>query len=162
MTHFFIGIKRRSSMINLEKLKALILPVLAEMDIELVDLDLRGTRGYRLLRIFIDTETGITIDTCKQVNDAVSELLDTHDLIPERYRLEISSPGVERPLKTERDFRRHQGRRVRVVYQAGENTVSCEGIINAVEPGTVMLESEQGPEAIPIDAIKNAKIMLKW
>jgi ribosome maturation factor RimP len=80
---------------------------------ELVDLDLR-VGGDGLLRLYIDSEDGITLDDCERVSHQVSGLLDVEDPIPGHYTLEVSSPGVNRPLRTPGHFRRFEGERAKI------------------------------------------------
>jgi len=146
-----------------QKIRTLILPVLDELGFELVELALQGSARNQVLRIYIDTETGVSIEECQQASQAISDVLDTEDIIPNRYRLEVSSPGVHRPLKSERDFKRNINRQVRVNYQtAGINRNTIQGIIDSVVDGKLMLKVENQLVEIPIHAIDTAKIVLKW
>ncbi len=80
--------------------------------VDLVDLEITGTGGQKTLVIYIDKAGGVTVDDCEKISRKVSVLLDVHDLIPFSYRLEVSSPGLDRPLKTKKDFMRHKGAKV--------------------------------------------------
>lgn len=145
-----------------ERLNELILPVLDEMNVELVELSFRGGRNNRLLRLFVDTESGITVEECRRVSQAVSDILDTEDIIPDRYRLEVSSPGVDRPLTTERDFLRNLGREVSFQVGSDEENRKVQGIIKTVQDEKVTIQVKQKQEEIPIQSIQNAKVVLKW
>ena len=145
-----------------KKIRESIIPVLDDLNVELVDFALHGVSRNQVLRVFIDTETGVSVDECKRVSRAISDVLDIEDIIPNRYRLEVSSPGIDRPLKTERDFRRNLNRNVQIVYQADETQYPLQGKITAVHAGNVILETKQKTAEIPIQAIEKAKIVLKW
>lgn len=145
-----------------KKIQELITPLLEEMEIELVEVSFRSTRGNRVLRIFVDTETGITIKQCKQVSRAVSEILDAEDIIPYGYRLEVSSPGLDRPLKSEKDFKRNSGRQVKIEYTVDGEKRLIKGLIGSVTADGVVIKTAQQEELIPFQFIKNAKIVPKW
>ena len=90
-------------------------PVINDIGIDLVDIDLKKMGGKALLRVYIETEKGVTIDDCEQVSREVEAILDVEDPIPYSYVLEVSSPGLDRPLKKPADFIRFKGHMVRVV-----------------------------------------------
>ena len=90
-------------------------PVINDLGIDLVDIDLKKMGSKALLRVYIETDAGVTIDDCEQVSREVSATLDVEDPIPYAYVLEVSSPGLERPLKKPADFIRFKGNMVRVV-----------------------------------------------
>lgn len=92
----------------------LIIPIIEANGFELVDLEYVKEGGNYFLRAFVDKEGGITIDDCELVSRAFSELLDKEDYIEESYVMEISSPGLGRPLKKEKDFKRSMGQAVEV------------------------------------------------
>lgn len=98
-----------------EKVRGIIRPVINALDIELDDIELIKMRGKALLRVFIDKEGGVTIDDCEHVSREVEAILDVEDPIPCSYVLEVSSPGLDRPLKGPGDFKRFTGKNARVV-----------------------------------------------
>ena len=97
-----------------EQIQTLIQPLLEDLGCELVDLEYRRERGGWTLRFYLDKEGGITLDDCAAASREISTLLDVEDLIPTAYNLEVSSPGIERPLKKQSDFERFAGRRVKI------------------------------------------------
>lgn len=150
-------------MTNLNEIKKLILPVLEAAQIEFIDMELKGRTGSQLLRVFVDTETGITLDQCVALSREISDILDTHDLIAGRYRLEVSSPGLDRPLKTIRDFKKNLGRQVKIFYrdvQAEER--SLNGTLAAIDDNCVVVRQDDQPVKIDISQILNAKIVPRW
>jgi len=146
----------------LDKIKSVVIEVLDELGIELVDIQFKGATGSRFLRIFVDTETGITIAQCEAASRAIAEVLDTENIITDRYRLEVSSPGIERPLKSESDFRKNKGRRVRITYSLEEQKQTITGIIEAVENGVVQLTEGNVRNEIAFELIEDARIVLRW
>ncbi len=104
---------------NLDELKEKIInmiePLLVDLGMELVDAELKRSKGKMLLRVFIDREGGVTIDDCESASREIEALLDVEDPIPASYVLEVSSPGLDRPLKKPADFKRFCGSKVRIV-----------------------------------------------
>ena len=97
-----------------EKLVALVEPLLGQLGYELVDLEFGGGRGSATLRVYIDRTEGVGIEDCERVSREISALLDVHDPIPTAYRLEVSTPGLDRILRTPAHFARFAGARVAV------------------------------------------------
>ncbi|HXI68713.1 MAG TPA: ribosome maturation factor RimP, partial [Steroidobacteraceae bacterium] len=95
-----------------ERLIALIEPLLAPLGYELVELEYSAGRAHALLRVFIDRESGVTLDDCALASREISALLDVDDPIPSAYTLEVSSPGFDRVLRTQAHFGRFVGSRV--------------------------------------------------
>lgn len=92
----------------------LIQPIVASFGFELVDLELKGDGRRRVLRVFIDKPGGIVLDDCAEVSREIDALFEVEDPIPGAYTLEVSSPGLDRPLKSAADFARHVGRLTRI------------------------------------------------
>ncbi len=101
----------------IESVKELIRPLLEEQNFELVDILYRREQGKMVLRLLADKEGGITLNDCALLNEKIGALLDEKDIMNQSYILEVSSPGVDRPLVTKRDFERVKGRLVRVVLK---------------------------------------------
>lgn len=89
-------------------------PVIESEGMELVDIECLKMKSRWLLRIYIDKEGGITLDDCAEISNQVSDLLDIHEVIPNTYILEISSPGLNRPLAREKDFIKYKGSNIKV------------------------------------------------
>ena len=101
-----------------EKLIELVEPLLAGLGYELVELEFSGGQGSATLRVFIDRASGVTIEDCEHVSRELSALLDVHDPVPASYRLEVSTPGLDRVLRTPAHFARFAGSRVAVELTA--------------------------------------------
>jgi len=112
------------------RIRALIEPLLDAEEIELVDIELKGKVGSQVLRIFVDVEGGIHLDRCESLSRDISTELDLEDILPGKYRLEVSSPGTDRPLKTMNDFKRNIGRRIYLTLNDGNYV---DGIITKTE-----------------------------
>ena len=91
-------------------LMSLVGPVVEDHDAELVDIELRGSANHRTVKILVHRDPGILLDDCEAISREVGDLFDIEDPVPGRYRLEVTSPGLDRPLTTDRDFQRgHRG-----------------------------------------------------
>lgn len=146
-----------------QELKQLITPVVAGLGFELWGLEYRVQRNSALLRIFIDGPNGINLDDCAAVSDQVSGVLDVEDPIPVPYRLEVSSPGMDRPLFTPDQFRRYQGEDVRVrLNWPVEGQRNYRGRISGVEEAAVILDVEENPVRLPLEAISRARLVPKF
>jgi ribosome maturation factor RimP len=117
----------------LESIRDLALEVAQETGVHVQDLDCHGG----LLRIFIESDTGVTVDTCARFSGLMSQRLDQSNLILERYRLEVSSPGLERNLQGIEDFRRFPGRLAHIVTAQG----AVDGTILRIEDESVVIAS---------------------
>src|SRR5438045_1218062 len=93
----------------LEQIEKLAAPVLQEHAAELVDLQFVHEHGQWVLRFFLDKEKGITLDDCATISEHLGRMLDATDVIPQAYALEVSSPGINRPLRKEEDYKRFIG-----------------------------------------------------
>jgi len=98
----------------LRQIKELVLPILEDSGLELVDLEFKQERGDWYLRIFIDKPGGVVLDDCAEVSRELDGLLEVEGVIRQAFRLEISSPGLDRPLKKAADFSRYLGEPVRI------------------------------------------------
>ena len=148
---------------NTKVIKDLVFPILESRSVDLIDIELKGGSGSQLLRIVVDVDGGITLDQCVQLSREISDLLDTQDLITGRYRLEVSSPGLDRPLKTERDFKRNLGRKVRINYLSEQNEhQTIIGVIEVVKNNQVVVLENSQQVQIDLSKISVAKIMPVW
>jgi len=118
-------------------------PIVDELGYELVDVEYVKEAGTWYLRAYIDKAEGISIDDCEIVSRRYSELLDEKDYIEDAYIFEVSSPGLGRPLKKEKDFIRHQGEEVDVkLYKAIDKNKDFTGVLKAFDASTVTIEYE--------------------
>jgi ribosome maturation factor RimP len=136
-------------------------PLLADMGMELVEMQFRREGHGWVLRLFIDKDGGVTIDDCATVSREVAAYLEVEDLITHAYHLEISSPGLERPLGTRADFARFSGRlaRIKVREPLGEQRVLI-GTLRGLEGNAVLLELEKETIRIDLENIAKARLTL--
>lgn len=153
----------------LTKIETLILPILADLGFELVDLQLQNEGRQQALRIFIDKPGGITLDDCVAVSREVSAILEVEDPIRSAYRLEVSSPGLDRPLKKVADFERFAGQKVKLKTlrlldpdQRGHTRKTFVGTLLGLEADQVRLELDDkrgGVADIPLAEIEKANLL---
>lgn len=132
------------------------------MGFELVQVRLMGGARPTLQIVAepVDHARVMTVDDCAAISHAVSAVLDVADPIPQSYRLEVSSPGIERPLVTEEHFRRFRGRRARIeTDQPLGGRRRFTGAIAACDGAAVTIEAEDGPVIIPLAAIRRARLV---
>ncbi len=144
------------------KLNALIAPVLQNFNVDFIALELKGSKANLVVRVIADQDGGITLPTCAAISRALSDQLDVADVIPGRYRLEVSSPGVDWPLKTARDFHRHLGREVNLRYRDGEAATTVEGTIQVVSDAEIVIAEKSRNVSIPLPQVEVGKLKLKW
>lgn len=129
------------------KTEAFLLPLLEKHQFELVDVEYVKEAGNWYLRAYIDKEGGITVDDCEMVSRALSDWLDKEDFIEDSYIMEVSSPGLGRPLKKDKDFERGMGSEVDVkLYKARNKQKEYTGILKAYDKDTVTIELEDGAD----------------
>lgn len=125
--------------------ESLILPVLEEKNFELVDVEYVKEGGTYYLRAYIDKEGGITINDCEYVARIMNEILDREDYIPDSYTFEVSSPGLGRPLKKEKDYVRNMNKEVEIrTYRSINKSKEFYGLLKAYDKDTVTITDEDG------------------
>lgn len=129
-----------------------------EEGVEIFDIELLG-KGKLLLRVIIDKEGSITLDDCERFSRSLEAILDVEDLIPVSYTLEVSSPGLDRPLKEMKDFERSTGKLARIVtMEKIENQNFFIGRILEVSSGFVRLLVNEREIDIPLEKISKARL----
>lgn len=145
-----------------DKLHALIAPILQNHQVDFVALELKGSKQNQLVRVVVDQDGGIPLDTCTVISRALAAELEVADIMPGRYRLEVSSPGTDWPLKTQRDFTRNRGRLVNLEYRQGETTATVEGSIEQVTETEVTIALAAGRVVVLLENVQVGKLKLKW
>lgn len=126
------------------RVEAWLKPVLDEHQFELVDVEYVREVGVWYLRCYIDKEGGITVDDCEVISRLLGDWLDKEDFIADSYILEVSSPGLGRPLKKEKDFARSLGRDVEIhLYRLRDGSKEYTGTLDSYDEGTVTITSEE-------------------
>lgn len=129
-------------------------------DCELAWVDYVQESGNWILRVVIDSENGVNVDDCAAVSRQLSTLLDVEDFIPHSYNLEVSSPGLDRPLRRADDYRRFAGERVRIkTSESVRGRKVHRGILRGLEGDDVVLEDDSGERLnLPLGRIAEARL----
>jgi len=144
-------------------LEGLLRPVLDGDGLELVEVGLTREHGRRVLRVTVDREGGVDLDAIALASERVSRRLDLAGFDPGPYALEVSSPGIERPLRGMRDFARSVGERVKVMAAApNDETRTVSGTILEAEDGHVRMQTDVGVVEVAFDDIVSARTVLEW
>jgi ribosome maturation factor RimP len=127
---------------------------------ELVHVEYLPQGSSPILRVYVDRPGGITISDCAELSRRIGVLLDVEDFIPTHYLLEVSSPGIERPLFTERDYRRHQGQEIRLTtVEKVENRRNFTGVIQDLRDQVLWLTCGDQTYLIPLASIQRAHLV---
>lgn len=147
----------------LGKIKNAVCDFIEASGYELIDASLRKVSGVLNLQFLVDRPAGgISLRECAVLNAQLGALLDKDNILDDRYILEVSSPGVDRPLLGERDFLRAKGRCVRVILrEPHDGKIEWEGTIGQVNEGILSLSSGDAAKSIPLCKIKKAKQVIK-
>jgi ribosome maturation factor RimP len=152
-----------------EKITSVTLPLLDSLGMELVELEYRKEGQGMVLRLFIDKPGGIMLDDCADVSRELSELLDVEEVIQCHYNLEVSSPGLNRPLNKPSDYERYAGRLVKVrtfemvADDAGNPRKTFLGTLAGLKDGVVSLTLKEGQSAsIPLDKIAKTNLEFEF
>ncbi|PMQ00930.1 MAG: ribosome maturation factor RimP [Dictyoglomus sp. NZ13-RE01] len=149
----------------INKIKTIVEPILQREGIELVDIEYQREKYGWVLRIFIFKEGGVSVEDCAYVSEKVSKELDYYDPIPHSYILEVSSPGLDRPLVKINDFKRNVGEKVKVILRENEEYEGkriFEGRIVNVYNDIVIFEVKGKIVDIPLQKIHHAKIIVEF
>jgi len=143
-----------------QKAEGILEPLLETEGLQLVDIDYKWEQRGWVLRVLIDRKNGITVDDCARVSREFGQMLDVENIIPTSYQLEVSSPGLDRPLKKEEDFIKYSGRRVRIkTRDQVSGRRNFKGALLGCAEGEVKVQVN-GNEvfAIPLSAILKANL----
>ncbi len=152
-----------------EQVTALALPILAAKHIELVDIEFVRMGKDAILRLFIDKDGGVMLDDCAEVSHELSAILDVEDVVSCNYSLEVSSPGLDRPLKKRDDFIRYSGRLIKVrtydqcLDDSGNKRKTFLGTLIGLEDDAVRMRLKEGQTAlIPLERIAKANLEFEF
>jgi ribosome maturation factor RimP len=142
-----------------QEVRQVVEPILESQGFELVDLEYqRESQGW-VLRIYLDREGGVSLDDCAEISHEVGAVLEVKDLIPRAYILEVSSPGLTRPLKKPEDFNRFRNQMVKIkLYEPLEGRRNFKGTLLGVEGDRVRVEVEQQVYELPLQGIAKANL----
>lgn len=146
-----------------DRVRSLAEPILADRGLELVDLEFRREGRGWTLRLYMDRAGGVTLDDCQRVSQELGDHLDVADLIPYSYNLEVSSPGLDRPLTRDADFLRFAGKAARITTsEAIQGQRNFHGRLAGLADGEVLLDLADGRQArIPPGLIARARLEIE-
>ena len=146
-----------------EQVADLVEIVLEDMGIELVDVEYLSLRGRWVWRLYIDKEGGVTIDDCARVSGEIGDLIDVKDIISHEYVLEVSSPGLDRPLKKEKHFRDAIGMKIKVKMTAPvSERRNFTGLLKDFHEEHLILETDGGEVSLPWQDVERANLVYEF
>lgn len=144
-------------------LESLLEPVVEAMGLELVEATFRREGGRQVLRVTVDREGGVDLDTIAGASERISRRLDVEDFGAGPYTLEVSSPGVERPLRRPADFGRRVGERVKVrTHRPVDGSRTHVGTIRAADEASVTIATDAGERTLRYEDVSSARLVFEW
>jgi ribosome maturation factor RimP len=141
----------------------LIEPAITEHNIELVDVEYIKAGKIWILRVFIDKKQGVTVLDCQKLSREIEDLIEVHELIKDPYTLEVSSPGLDRPLKKEADFLRNKDKQIQLkTYAPIEGTKNFSGIVLGVKDKILFLKNKDDYLELELANIAQAKLVIEF
>ena len=135
-------------------------PVIEDMGYELIEIEYHPNPNYGVLRLYIDKEAGILVEDCSAVSRQISAILDVEDPVPGKFNLEVSSPGMDRPLRRVEDFQRFIGEVAKIkTSMVFEGQRNFKGRLIGVEDDLVVIECENKEVRLPVTAIDKARLV---
>jgi len=144
----------------IKEVTALIEPILDEMEIELVDIEYLSEQGRWILRIYVDESGGITLDDCARVSREIGDLIEVKDIFDQGYVLEVSSPGLNRRLKKEKDFERAVGKNIKIRMATPlEGQQNFRGNLQSFQDGILCLSVKDDLILLPYGDVEKANLV---
>ncbi len=146
------------------RLERMFAPIVTTRGLDIFDIEITGPPKQRTLRVILDRDSGgVSVSDCSRVSRDISALLDVEDPLPGKFSLEVTSPGVERPLKRRRDFERFVGKRALIKARGNHETRLLEGVLLGVEDADkVRIETRKGVETVYLDEIAEAHLVFDF
>lgn len=147
-------------MSKLQLLQDILAPVVEAMEFQCWGIEFVSQGRHSVLRVFIEHEQGITVDDCEKVSRQLGAVLDVEDPISGEYSLEVSSPGMDRPLFTLEQFAAYAGHQVKVKMRVAiENRRNFQGLLRGVEDQDVLVQVDEYEYLLPVDDIEKAQVV---
>ncbi len=144
-----------------ERVRSLVEEVI-DASMFVVEVIVRGRKGSRVVEVFLDGDEPLSIETLARVSREVGFLLDVEEVIDGKYRLNVSSPGLDRPLTLPRQYKKHVGRTLRVRFRDGENERTVKGKVLETDEDAVVIAAGKEELRIPFTEMIRAKVELPW
>ncbi|TDX51884.1 ribosome maturation factor RimP [Orenia marismortui] len=138
-------------------------PIIEEKGLELVDVEYKKEGENWVLRIFIDQEDGVSLENCQEISRMLSEQLDIDDPIANSYLLEVSSPGIDRPLKTEKDYKRFSGRLIDIsTYAPINGQRKLTGELLGLKDDNIEIRIDGDEILVPLDKVSQTRLAIEF
>ncbi|MBO6621237.1 MAG: ribosome maturation factor [Balneola sp.] len=146
---------------TIQKIKDLAAPLVESKDLFVVDIEHKTGSGLNEVWLYLDAQDrGVNLDECADISRELGFLIEAHELFEKKYRLNVSSPGLSRPLSDVRQYKKNQGRKAKVKFKKEDEYDKTEGTIVGVDENGIMLEDQNGKSVkVLFDDIKEAKIV---
>ncbi len=141
------------------KIAELIKPPIEEKGFDLVELKLSRYRKSNAVRVFVDSNNGVKLDDCARISKAIDIVLDDNNIFRNGYTIEVSSPGLDRPLQTSKDFKRRIGAQVQILFNQADQS-PIKGELTGADDLCIELLTEEGTKKIELAGVKMGKIIL--
>jgi ribosome maturation factor RimP len=147
----------------LDRVSVIAEPIVSNEGMELVEVEYRRESKGWVLRLYIDKERGVTLDDCTRISQEVGRSLDVEDFISTPYTLEVSSPGLARPLKKEKDFLKYRNHMIKVkTFNPIENRRQFKGKLLGVSENRIAIEIDREIFHIPLSNVAKANLEIDW
>ncbi|WP_018250157.1 ribosome maturation factor RimP [Orenia marismortui] len=138
-------------------------PIIEEKGLELVDVEYKKEGENWVLRVFIDQEDGVSLENCQEISRMLSEQLDIDDPIANSYLLEVSSPGIDRPLKTEKDYKRFSGRLIDIsTYAPINGQRKLTGELLGLKDDNIEIRIDGDEILVPLDKVSQTRLAIEF
>ena len=145
------------------KAESLVRPVLEQAGLELVGCELVREQGGWILRVFIDKEGGVIVDDCATASRAISGVLDVDDVVPARYNLEVSSPGLNRPLSRPEDFDKFKGQKIKLrTTEPIDGRGNYHGVLLGMRGNDILVNVDGTEYAVPMEKLQKARLAYEF
>lgn len=146
-------------MATVEQLEKIIGPICRENNIYLVELKIKGSTRRPVYQVFVETDQGVTLNECEHLSRKIQDALDMDEHLVNEYRLDVSSPGIDRNLIYDFDFRKNIGKKLKVVLKSGKQ---FKGILTGFDEKTLEMEIENEKIHLERKDIDKAKVQIQW
>lgn len=144
-------------------LEGITTPIAEAKGAYIIEIAIRGERGGKVVEVFLDSDEGLSTAICAAISRELSESLDAQNIIPGKYQLVVSSPGIERPLKYPRQYGKHVGRSLRITREKSGAKDIVEGTLESIgETGIELMLKSKTRVAVAFDEINEAKVIPPW
>ena len=146
---------------TIQIIKDLAIPLAEEHDLFVVDVEVKTGSGLTEAWLYLDAEDrGVNLDECADISRELGFLLEAHETFENKYRLNVSSPGLSRPLSDKRQYKKNEGRKAKIKFKINDEYQKVTGIITGLADDTIQLEDENGEAVhVPFDDILETKIV---